>query len=120
MLHRIQDAARAALLGALLLIGCREAQNGGGNAFDPSTLQEQAACTTQRFEGSAFTVCAFDSRKDELRLALRGKDKQTLRSLPALEAALGAEAERVRFATNAGMYDEAGMRLGSMSRMAKR
>jgi uncharacterized protein YigE (DUF2233 family) len=113
MLHSIRHAARAALLGALLLqSGCREAENKSGNAFDPSALQEQAACTTQSFEGSAFTVCAFDARKDELRLALRGKDKQTLRSLPALEASLGADASRVRFAMNAGMYDEEGLPIG--------
>jgi uncharacterized protein YigE (DUF2233 family) len=113
MLQLIQNAARAALLGGLLLIGgCREAENKGGNSFDPSSLQEQAACTTQSFEGSAFTVCAYDARKDELRLALRGEDKQTLRSLPALEASLGAEASRVRFAMNAGMYDEEGVPIG--------
>ena len=113
MLHWIKDAARAALLGGLLLLaGCREAENGGGNTFDPSALQEQAACVTQRFEGSAFTVCAYDARRDELRLALRGKDNQPLRSLPAVEASLGEEASRVRFAMNAGMYDEEGAPIG--------
>jgi uncharacterized protein YigE (DUF2233 family) len=113
MLHRIENAARAALLcGLLLLSGCREAENGSGNTFDPSALQEQAACTTERFEGSLFTVCALDARKDELRLVLRGADGQTLRSLPALEAALGREASRVRFAMNGGMYDEEGAPIG--------
>jgi uncharacterized protein YigE (DUF2233 family) len=113
MLHWIKNAARAALLGGLVLIsGCREAENKSGNGFDPSALQEQAACTTQSFEGSAFTVCAFDARKDDLRLVLRGADRQTLRSLPALEAALGKEASRVRFAMNAGMYDEEGAPIG--------
>jgi uncharacterized protein YigE (DUF2233 family) len=113
MLHWIRDAARTALLSGLLLAsGCREAENGGGNAFDPSALAEQAACTTERFEGSLFTVCAFDARKDELRLILRGEDKQALRSLPALEAALGKDALRVRFAMNAGMYDEEGAPIG--------
>jgi prepilin-type processing-associated H-X9-DG protein len=75
-------------------------------------MSEQAACTTERFEGSLFTVCAFDARRDELRLVLRGADGQTLRSLPALEAALGKDAARIRFAMNAGMYDEEGAPIG--------
>jgi uncharacterized protein YigE (DUF2233 family) len=113
MLQWTRDAARAALLAALLLqAGCREAENGSGNAFDPSMLQEQAACQTQGFEGSLFTVCAFDARKHELRLALTGAEGQPLRSLAALEASLGADAARVQFAMNGGMYDEQGAPIG--------
>jgi uncharacterized protein YigE (DUF2233 family) len=113
MLHWKRTAARAALLAGLLLAAaCREAENGSGNAFDPSALQDQAACAPERFEGSLFTVCPFDARRDELRLALRGKDGQPLRSLAALETSLGPQAERVRFAMNAGMYDEAGAPIG--------
>jgi uncharacterized protein YigE (DUF2233 family) len=62
----------------------------------------------RRFEGSAFTVCRFDARADRLELV----DGSNLRSLAALEASLGARAARVKFAMNAGMYDEAGRPIG--------
>jgi uncharacterized protein YigE (DUF2233 family) len=113
MLHHIRHAARAALFGALLLqAACRDSENGGNAAFDPATLQEAAACEPQRFEGSVFTVCTFDARKDALRLVLNGADGKPLRSLAALEGSLGKEAEQVRFAMNAGMYDEDGAPVG--------
>jgi uncharacterized protein YigE (DUF2233 family) len=109
----VRNSARAAVLAGLLYAtGCSEGENRSGNAFDPSTLQEQPACEERRFEESRFTVCAFDPRRDELRLALRGKDGLPLRSLAALEEHLGAEAARVRFAMNAGMYDEEGVPIG--------
>jgi uncharacterized protein YigE (DUF2233 family) len=71
-----------------------------------------AACEAQSFEGSAFTVCPVDTRRDEIRLAWRGADGRPLRSLAALEQSLGAEAAKVRFAMNAGMYDEEGAPVG--------
>jgi prepilin-type processing-associated H-X9-DG protein len=59
-----------------------------------------------------FSVCRFDTAKDELRLAWRGRAGGALRSLAALEGELGKDARRVRFAMNAGMYDEAGAPIG--------
>ena len=63
-----------------------------------------------------FSVCRFDAANDELRLAWRGRGRGrgggALRSLAALEAELGKDARRVRFAMNAGMYDEAGAPIG--------
>jgi uncharacterized protein YigE (DUF2233 family) len=113
MLHWVKHAAKAALLAALLLQGgCREGENGGNQAFDPATLQEAAPCEPQRFEGSVFTVCTFDAKRDELRLVLKGSDGSPLRSLAALETSLGKEAPQVRFAMNAGMYDEDGAPVG--------
>ncbi|HEY0147729.1 MAG TPA: phosphodiester glycosidase family protein [Allosphingosinicella sp.] len=113
MLHWISNAARTALLAGLLLAGgCRDKENEGGNAFDPASLQPAAACEPQSFEGSTFTVCTFDARKDELRLVLNGADGKPLRSLAALEESLGARAGEVRFAMNGGMYDEDGLPIG--------
>ena len=113
MLQGLRHKARAAVLAGLLLQGgCRESENGGGNLFDPATLQEAAACEQRSFEGSRFTVCTYDAARDTLRLAWRGKDGNALRSLTALETALGAEGRQVRFATNAGMYDEEGAPIG--------
>jgi uncharacterized protein YigE (DUF2233 family) len=60
------------------------------------------------FEGSPFTVCRFDASRDRLELV----DGRSLRSLAALEQFLGARAREVRFAMNAGMYDEEGAPIG--------
>jgi uncharacterized protein YigE (DUF2233 family) len=109
----LKNAARAALLAGLLLhAGCRQSENGAGNDFDPATLQEAAACEERSFEGSRFTVCSYDGAQDRIRLASRGANGEPLRSLAALESALGAEARDVRFAVNAGMYDEDGAPIG--------
>lgn len=70
-----------------------------------------AACAPRRFEGSAFTVCRYDRRRDEIALFLDGRNGR-LRSLAALEAELGPRAERLRFAMNAGMYDAQGGPIG--------
>ena len=71
-----------------------------------------ATCETRRFEASPFTVCAFDSRRQELRLAWTGADGAPLRSFQKLKAALGPDSVRVRFAMNAGMYQEDATPLG--------
>jgi uncharacterized protein YigE (DUF2233 family) len=70
------------------------------------------ACERRTFEGSPFTVCTFDARRDELRLAWRGKDSKALRGLAPLADDLGDDARRVRFAMNAGMYDADGSPIG--------
>ncbi|HEX4292827.1 MAG TPA: phosphodiester glycosidase family protein [Rhizomicrobium sp.] len=54
------------------------------------------------FEGSAFTVCAFDARTQDMRLFWAGRDGAPLRSFAALGQ--GGRAARLRFAMNAGMY----------------
>lgn len=70
------------------------------------------ACETRRFEGSRFTICPFDSRRQELRLVWTGTDGAPLRSFQRLKAAFGPEAGQVRFAMNAGMYQQDGTPLG--------
>ena len=67
-----------------------------------------SACELRRFEGSLFTVCTFDAASDRLELV----DGRALRSLASLEASLGPRAAKVRFAMNAGMYDEEGAPIG--------
>ena len=102
----------------LLLAGCREAEP-GGNGVVPAAAAE-GTCESRTFEGSAFTACRLDTRRDEVRLVWRGKEGTALRSLPALEAALGPESGRVRFAMNAGMYDEEGAPIGLYVEEGKR
>ncbi|HEX8256644.1 MAG TPA: phosphodiester glycosidase family protein [Allosphingosinicella sp.] len=82
------------------------------NSFEPAAFSAKPACESRNFEGTPFTACRFDAARDELRLVLAGRDGAPLRSLAALEAALGRDADRVRYAMNAGMYDEAGRPIG--------
>ncbi|TFI57716.1 hypothetical protein E2493_13800 [Sphingomonas parva] len=104
--------APAALLGALaLLAGCRD-QPAPANEFDPATIAAAGACREQIFEGTRFTICPFDTNRDRIELAWRGADGRPLRSLPALRDWLGPRAADVRFAMNAGMYDDKGAPIG--------
>src|SRR5262245_46466452 len=76
-------------------------------ALAPSAIARGDAtpgCHRARFEGEGFTVCRYDPDADELRLALRGPSG-TLGGFAALARSLGADARRVRFAMNAGMFD---------------
>ncbi|HYN46789.1 MAG TPA: phosphodiester glycosidase family protein [Allosphingosinicella sp.] len=70
-----------------------------------------AACEQRRFEGSAFTLCRYDRHRHRIAFFLDGRQGR-LRSLTALEASLGPRAESLRFAMNAGMYDERGGPIG--------
>ena len=65
-----------------------------------------AACAPRTFDGAAFTVCAFDPRRDDLRLFWKGPDDRPFGSLGALAEALQGKGERLVFAMNAGMFQE--------------
>ncbi len=73
---------------------------------------EPPPCVVHTFEGSRFTVCSFDPSRDRMRLISRDTDGDYVRSFADLATYLGDDAERVRFAMNAGMYDEAGAPIG--------
>jgi uncharacterized protein YigE (DUF2233 family) len=72
---------------------------------------ESRLCEQRRFEGSLFTLCRFDARANEIELAL-DEAGTPLRSFARLESHLGERARRLRFAMNAGMYDDRGMPIG--------
>ncbi len=95
-----------------LTAGCGEKPAAGGSAEPPALVRSEPGCEAIRFEGSAFTACRFDVARDELRLVWKGRSGQALRGFGALERELGGDASRVRFAMNAGMYDEAGAPIG--------
>ncbi len=65
-----------------------------------------AACAPRAFDGASFTVCAFDPRRDDLRLFWKGADGKPYGSLAALADALKSKGERLAFAMNAGMFAE--------------
>ncbi len=105
-------AIRSSLLAAsLLLAGCGQGAEQGAPA--PARAEDSAAapCSGRVFEGSSFTICRYDRRRDEIALILDGP-QGPLRGFLALEAQLGPRAARLRFAMNAGMYDAAGNPIG--------
>ncbi len=68
-------------------------------------------CQRRSFEGSDFTACPFDARRHELALFSEGPEGP-LRSFERLAARLGDRQPRLRFAMNAGMYDDEGRPIG--------
>ena len=108
--------SRGAAAALLALAACSEAvpppPPPAPETYEAAAPQGSPNCDERSFEGSRFTVCAIDTARDEVRLAWRGADGRPLRSLAALEGSLGADAARVRFAMNAGMYDEEGAPIG--------
>jgi uncharacterized protein YigE (DUF2233 family) len=70
------------------------------------------ACEERRFEGSRFIVCTYDSARHDLRLASRNADGAYMRDFDALAETLAGDGARVRFAMNAGMFNDAGAPIG--------
>ncbi len=66
----------------------------------------EAACAPKPFDGASYTVCAFDPRRDDLRLFWKGADERPFGSLGALAEALRGQGERLVFAMNGGMFRE--------------
>jgi uncharacterized protein YigE (DUF2233 family) len=99
------------LAAALALAGCGQGAGNEAAAPAPAQATSAAACSERVFEGASFTICRYDRRRDEIALILDGP-RGPLRTFAALENQLGARATRLRFAMNAGMYDEAGNPIG--------
>jgi uncharacterized protein YigE (DUF2233 family) len=64
------------------------------------------------FEASAFTICPFETDRQELRLVFDDGRGRALRTFAALAHVLGADRRRLRFAMNAGMFDARGAPIG--------
>ncbi|HYD13160.1 MAG TPA: phosphodiester glycosidase family protein [Allosphingosinicella sp.] len=101
-------AIRSSLFAFLLLVACGPESPKAVPAQESPTA---AACSQRDFEGSTFTVCRYDRRRDEIVLILDGP-RGPLRSFDAFESRLGSRAGRLRFAMNAGMYGEDGRPIG--------
>lgn len=71
-----------------------------------------AVCESRTFEGARFTVCRVDSRQQDIELRWKGRDGKALRTFPKLANDLGMDARRLRFAMNAGMFEDNGMPVG--------
>jgi prepilin-type processing-associated H-X9-DG protein len=90
------------------LLGCDSPEPPIQEDLDVVLATPKPACQEQQFERTTFTVCPFDAAKDRLEL-IDGRD---LRSFANLEASLGPRTAELRFAMNAGMYDEEGAPIG--------
>lgn len=77
-----------------------------------ATSAQAAPCEQKQFEDHTFTVCTYDSEKSDLRLVWTDAGNAPVRSFSRLRAELGANAKRIQFAMNAGMFEENGMPLG--------
>jgi uncharacterized protein YigE (DUF2233 family) len=71
-----------------------------------ATRPASAACSPKSFDSAKFTVCAFDPRRDDIRLFLSGADSKPYGSLAGLAAALKAKGQSLMFGMNAGMFKE--------------
>jgi uncharacterized protein YigE (DUF2233 family) len=72
--------------------------------FSAANGTASAACAPKDFDGAKFTVCAFNPRRDDIRLFWNGSDGRPYGSLSALAEALKAKGETLVFAMNAGMF----------------
>lgn len=92
---RLERAALA--LALLLLLDVLTA----GNAF----AQSPGPCAATPFEGASYTVCAFDVRRDDIRLHWKGPDGKPYGGFDRLAEALEAQGRRLLFAMNGGMFE---------------
>ena len=97
------------LLPVLVVAACSDEPEPA--APPPREVAFAGHCEPRTFEGSSFTVCRYDARLHEIALFLEGGGAP-LRSFEALEPRLGPRRRQLRFAMNAGMYDEEGRPIG--------
>ena len=97
---------RSAFLTLLLLLAaCGETDSRASSA-----PEAPVPCNRQLFEGSRFTVC--DPGTGRIELVAAARDETPIRDFADLETSLGARADQVAFAMNAGMYGEDGRPIG--------
>jgi len=75
-------------------------------AVDPAFAQSANPCVSMRFEDAAYTVCTFDARRDDIRLFWKGLDNHVYGGFTRLAGALAARGRSLRFAMNAGMFED--------------
>ncbi len=98
--------ARASAVFALLLTACGQDDTAAKPAPPPPP-----PCSSATFEGVPLTHCVADPARHTIRTVLGPKGKP-YRSLSELAVGMGDKASQVAFATNGGMFDEAGLPIG--------
>jgi prepilin-type processing-associated H-X9-DG protein len=71
-----------------------------------------AECAPQTRDGEKYVVCAFDVLRDDVRLYWRDPDHKPFRGFDALAQSLKTRGRALRFAMNAGMFEEDGSPVG--------
>jgi uncharacterized protein YigE (DUF2233 family) len=71
----------------------------------PAAAQSGGPCAPTRFDGTSYVVCSFDARRDDIRLFWKGSDNQVYGGFSRLASALAARGRSLRFAMNAGMFE---------------
>lgn len=94
------------LLLVLLLAACKRPEP----APEVRDAAASGPCRSIMFEGQRFTVCR--DKDASLELHLQDPRGRPLRSFVALEQSLAERASKIRFAMNAGMFDDAGRPIG--------
>jgi len=69
------------------------------------TATAEAACAPRAFDDADYVICAFDARRDEMRLFWRGAEGSPYANFSALASALKKNGRALRFAMNGGMYE---------------
>jgi len=83
-----------------------------GQADSAGLAVREPACQSHDFDGASFLICQWTPGAEDLRLDWTDAAGAPLRGFDKLERALGPAAARVRFAMNAGMFEEDGHPLG--------
>lgn len=67
--------------------------------------QSPAPCAPLRFEDANYTVCSFDTRRDDIRVYWKGANGLAYGGFAALADALKTQGRQLRFAMNGGMFE---------------
>jgi len=94
---RRRSAAGRRRAGAVALLAALVLAPGGARAAD--------SCAPLSFGGADYVTCAFDARRDDIRLYWKDADGKPYASFAALARALNARGRTLRFAMNAGMFE---------------
>ena len=94
----------------LALLACREPKS--AEAATPLGARSSPACEPETFEGTPLTHCIADPTRDTVRVVIAPPGGPPYRSLSAFAEARSPKASAVRFAMNAGMFDENGLPIG--------
>jgi uncharacterized protein YigE (DUF2233 family) len=94
---------RATWLVALALVALIGASGAPFSAR--ASAQSAGPCAPTRYDGASYVVCAFDARRDDIRLYWKGADNQVYGDFSRLSSALAAHGRSLRFAMNAGMFE---------------
>jgi uncharacterized protein YigE (DUF2233 family) len=73
---------------------------------EPAVPQSSNPCAPMRFEDAAYVVCTFDARRDDIQLFWKGVDDHVYGGFSRLAGALAARGRSLRFAMNAGMFED--------------